>query len=95
MNSRVAIALFRQTVGWGGGTVNCLQFPGLTWFDILLLSYLDDIPRPVLFTLSEQEPWQGAQDNKIINSVSGISHILLRRGCPDHQNILYWFRVEG
>lgn len=37
MNSRVAIALFRLTVGQGGGTVNCLHFPGLTWFDILLI----------------------------------------------------------
>lgn len=40
MNSRVAIALFQQTVGQGGGTVNCLHFSGLTWFDILVLIWM-------------------------------------------------------
>lgn len=79
----------------GDGTVNCLHCPGLTCFDILLLSYLDNILRSVLFTLPEQEPWQGAQGNKIINSVSSVSHILTSGGSPDHQSILHWFRVEG
>lgn len=61
----------------GGGTVNCLQSPGLTRFDILLLSYLDNILRSALLP-----SLQGAQGNKIINSVSSISHILTRGRKP-------------
>lgn len=37
---RWAVGIFQQTTG---GRWHCLHCPGVTWFDILLLSYLDDI----------------------------------------------------
>lgn len=87
---RCAVDILQQTTG--GEVALWIVFTVQGWHGLTFYFF------PIWMTswdLSSLPSLQGAQDNKIINSVSSISHILTRGGSPDHQNILYWFRVEG
>lgn len=87
---RWAVDIFQQTTG--GEVALWIVFKVQGWHGLTFYFY------PIWITswdLPSLPSLQGAQGNKIINSVSSISHILTRGGSPDHQNILYWFRVKG
>lgn len=74
--------IFQQTTG--GEVALWIVFKVQGWHGLTFYFY------PIWITswdLPSLPSLQGAQGNKIINSVSSISHILTRGGGPDHQRI--------